>query len=477
MDNKQYLIIGFIGFIIGASLVPIHAAIPPTIAFSNINSQTDNKTTTATSYSDTLFLRGVGLEINQYIPELAGWCDPNYNYRKTITIDSSLVLNANQTNFPFMYNVTDTDIESRALASGNDIIFCDEDHNQIPHDLDEWQDGGGYLLAWVNVPNVYENIDTDLYVYYDYAGAAVTEDEDATWPSEYWGVWHYNNDLLDASGYDNHGLYNYGGHDPSNYIDINPNYYGTGGIGTGFCGDNICGANGDSRVYTTNSMGVLNYTDGLVHVSLQGRVVNSGAGYAIFDGGAGSGNWASATASNNQFHMNEDANGNQIRRGHNDNMHTSNPSMMISTYSGATGAETDIETWYNAEIESGSWNVEIVGQLNSTYTKVENHYLDGLDYRTDRGQWGVVSEEHVIFDTWSIDKTETVFENYYNPDGFYSTGAEENNIAPIPDRAVEFSLSVPTSTVLGGVLQSECAGGDFVTGINSTDGGLLCDTP
>ena len=70
-------------------------------------------------------------------------------------------------------------------------------------------------------------------------------------------------------------------------------------------------------------------------------------------------------------------------------------------------------------------------------------------------------------------------DNYYTPNTFYSVGIEVENPALgfVPPRAIEFSLIPPTSTVLGGILASNCGAGEYVNGINTTDGGLLCDTP
>ena len=80
MKIKYCLLVGVIGFIIGGSLIPIDAAIPPTPAYPSINSETDNKTTTSRAWDDTVYFVGNGTVITQYIEQAVGWCDSNYTY-------------------------------------------------------------------------------------------------------------------------------------------------------------------------------------------------------------------------------------------------------------------------------------------------------------------------------------------------------------------------------------------------------------
>ena len=117
----------------------------------------------------------------------------------------------------------------------------------------------------------------------------------------------------------------------------------------------------------------------------------------------------------------------------------------------------------------------MAGNTNEGQTTWVNTYFADSTHQ----MLGTVGEIHYIIGTWTEDKSATVAVNYHTPDTFYSTGSETVNPSQgfIPNEGICISLAVPTSTILGGVLAEECTGGQYMTGINSTTGGINCDTP
>lgn len=470
MDNSNFIwiavacIAGVFALLMftGGDIQVSEGGIPPTNAYDQVRTQTDNKTTSAISSGDTLFVRGVGIDVNQFIPAQIGWCDANYDYRKTITIASSQVSNTNQTDFPFMFNGTFTDIESVARSDGNDIIFCDENDNQLNHDLDEWE--SGHLLAWVNVPNVYENIDTDLFVYYGNANeASATENEDATWGDNYQFVHHYNNELLDSSGNNNHALQDWGVACYKEDSEWGTGYYGY-----------LSGCAGVSRLALTNNLyDEMPFTQSYTVVANLGQRVSSGSWGLLLEVDIGTPETKFAGDQGGNSAMSRQDNSTNIIARYDGSL-TDSPHNLIYTYNGG-GDETDLIIYRDA---ISSMTTSVAGTLIGDITTDTTWYI-GDSSRVDRLYWGTMGELQYYNGHWDADKSMTVSENYFDPSSFYSVGAELQNpsISFVPNRAIEFSLNVPTSTILGGVLAGDCASGDFVTGINTTDGGLLCDTP
>ena len=466
MNNYGIFLIGFLGAIVVTATFPlVESAIPPTPAFKIVNSDDDNGNATATSFDSTLYVIGNGTKITNYLETPVGWCDQDYSYRKTITIDNTYVPNTDQTNFPFMYNVTDTDIETRAESDGDDIIFCDENHNQIPHDLDEWSDG--QLLAWVNVPDVYEATDTDLYVYYDYDDVSgAQENEDDTWGAEYYLVYHFNNELADSSGNGNDATVDLG---VECYLDND------GAFGTGYM-SYTTGCPGYSRLKTTFGE-LIEYTDPIIVIMGIGQETSTGTWKHVFNVNRLSVPYFAIEVPNNDLRFILNTASDLIIVTEDTDLHNDPNHTFIYQYNATFYNSTDISIYRNGEQKA--LTVDIEGTISSDISDTTDDIFHGNPGQADRTFWSPVGEHQLILAEWTDDKLEAVVDNYYTPNTFYSTGIETINpsLGFVPEQGITISLSIPTSTVRGGVLATVCDGGDFVTGINTTDGGLLCDTP
>jgi hypothetical protein len=126
----------------------------------------------------------------------AAW---TFNYRKTITIDSSKVT-GDLTNFPVLVSLTN-DMELRTTvdggnvqnANGYDIIFRANDGTDLDFEIEEYTSAGGgaTLVAWVRIPNLSSTVDTDIYIYYGNPDVTCSQGNPAgVWDSNYTGVWH-----------------------------------------------------------------------------------------------------------------------------------------------------------------------------------------------------------------------------------------------------------------------------------------------
>ena len=120
----------------------------------------------------------------------AAWYDPNWQYRKAITIDHTKV-GAALSNFPVLISRTDTDLITKAQSTGNDILFTSSDGStKLNHQIESFTSGTGALVAWVSVPSLSTTVDTVIYQYYGYATATNQQNATAVWDANFTGVWH-----------------------------------------------------------------------------------------------------------------------------------------------------------------------------------------------------------------------------------------------------------------------------------------------
>jgi hypothetical protein len=94
------------------------------------------------------------------------WYSSQWQYRKEISIYPSQV-SAALTSFPVLVNVTDSNLQSNAQASGNDIIFtaCDG-KTPLNYEIEKYTSATGSLVAWVKVPALYDTPNDIIYMYY-----------------------------------------------------------------------------------------------------------------------------------------------------------------------------------------------------------------------------------------------------------------------------------------------------------------------
>ncbi len=130
----------------------------------------------------------------------AAWFDTNFNYKRRIVIQSSQV-DADVSDFPVLLTEANLDANffshvQKSTVADMDIIFTNAaEDTELDREVVVFSTGPNQLEVWVKVPNVSSTVNTDIYVYYGYAGAN-KPNSTATWSNGFAGVWHMN----EASG-------------------------------------------------------------------------------------------------------------------------------------------------------------------------------------------------------------------------------------------------------------------------------------
>src|SRR5579872_7048872 len=124
-----------------------------------------------------------------------------WTYRKPIVIDHTKVSTNDQTDFPVLISVTDSDLDAHALSSGNDILFTSSDGTtKLDYEREKYDSTTGTLVAWVRIPTLSHTVDTTIYIYYGNASASDQQNASGVWNTNYKGVWHFaNGSILSAS--------------------------------------------------------------------------------------------------------------------------------------------------------------------------------------------------------------------------------------------------------------------------------------
>jgi hypothetical protein len=184
-------------------------------------SQTTNKTYVATFSA--AFNRGTAI-----VAAFEDAC--NFEYRKSITVQSGQVSGGPHTNFPMLVKVTDADL--RTVADGGkvasydagtsdprDIIFRALDDTTcggtgtspctLDHEIEMYTSNSttAELVAWVRVPSI--NNGTVIYMYYgNICITSSTQKVNGVWESNFKGVWHLHDDFEDSTSNNHDGTNN-----------------------------------------------------------------------------------------------------------------------------------------------------------------------------------------------------------------------------------------------------------------------------
>src|SRR5437867_505116 len=152
---------------------------------------------------------GIVLALKPQPPPTAGALP--FSYRKKITIDHGKVgtSGATLTDYPFLFNVTDTNLKTVANGGhvtdpqGDDIIFraldpttCNDGQLvcTLDHEIENYNPATGTLVAWVRIPSVNAfsaSSDTAIYIYSGTTDiTASTQYPAGVWNANYNAVWH-----------------------------------------------------------------------------------------------------------------------------------------------------------------------------------------------------------------------------------------------------------------------------------------------
>ncbi len=119
------------------------------------------------------------------------WWNTNWKYRKEITVNHSKV-DADLSNFPVLFSITDVDLRDDAQSSGNDIVFTDKSGTKLAHEIEFFNSTNGELICWTNVTSLSSTENTSLYLYYGNPSCSSQQDPDGVWDSAFLIVQHLN---------------------------------------------------------------------------------------------------------------------------------------------------------------------------------------------------------------------------------------------------------------------------------------------
>lgn len=143
---------------------------------------------------------GYHLFVHTYGGVGKGWYN-GFKYRKEATIPKAQILES-QTDFRTLIAIIDTDLQTKCLASGNDIIFTDSDQvTALKYNIESFDQATGTLIAWVKIPSLPVGEDYKIYMYYDNPSAGNTQDIENTMQSECKALYPFKegSELLDAT--------------------------------------------------------------------------------------------------------------------------------------------------------------------------------------------------------------------------------------------------------------------------------------
>lgn len=147
--------------------------------------------------------------INPYVFAGGGGTGPdgNYQFHRSITIDSTKVPNTNQSDFPMLFSGTFAYLKTVAnggnveSASGFDIIFSSDEAGEtvLDHEIETYNASTGVVNFWVKIPTLTTATDTVIYIHYGNASISSSQEDVAgVWSSNFALVMH----LADGSSLD-----------------------------------------------------------------------------------------------------------------------------------------------------------------------------------------------------------------------------------------------------------------------------------
>ena len=149
------------------------------------------------------------VQISGIVDTANPWWNITFNYRKPLTVNSSMVAD-NLINFPVLVDIVDENLKDNVLQSnGNDIAFMDSTNTvQLNHQIELFDENTGHLVAWVNVSSISSSTNTLFYMYYGNATCPNQQNVLETWDSDFVMVNHMNETsgpLLDSTVNNNDG--------------------------------------------------------------------------------------------------------------------------------------------------------------------------------------------------------------------------------------------------------------------------------
>ncbi len=148
----------------------------------------------------------------------AAWWNDNWAYRKTITINNSVV-DSDLTDFPVLVKFTSSELTfSKAKSNGEDIRFTDQNGNLLSYEIERWDSQNSLAEVWVKLPIIYSETDTNFYIYYGNPQAQDTQKTKDVWSNGYSHVYHTNTSTKNSVNNDTSAVFGANGVDGAGKI-------------------------------------------------------------------------------------------------------------------------------------------------------------------------------------------------------------------------------------------------------------------
>ncbi|MFW9895676.1 MAG: DUF2341 domain-containing protein, partial [Candidatus Thorarchaeota archaeon] len=127
----------------------------------------------------------------------------HFAYFKTITIDHTQVSGTSGlANFPFLISILDEDLRGDVQSDGDDIAFS-LNNVWLDHEIELFNQAysptHAKLVVWVRIPALSVNVDTVIRMYYGNSTMSSRENPEGVWDSNYYAVYHMNQDPSGSS--------------------------------------------------------------------------------------------------------------------------------------------------------------------------------------------------------------------------------------------------------------------------------------
>lgn len=130
---------------------------------------------------------------------VGAWFSDDWQYRMPITLDSTQVQGVHQ-GFPVLIDTSNEEPSVRsnlaagvAQAQGEDVVFTAADGTTtLNHEIEFFDRSAGRLIAWVRVPEIQDDQDTQIFIYYGNANAPDQQRVADVWDTDYRMVQHLN---------------------------------------------------------------------------------------------------------------------------------------------------------------------------------------------------------------------------------------------------------------------------------------------
>ncbi len=405
-------------------------------------------------------LRGIPLILlllllasNEAVSQIAG-----YSFRKKITIDNSLVSGTSSlTDFPVLFSVTDTDLRTTGNGGnvtdtdGFDIVFAGADGiSKLDHQLEKYTATSGEFVAWVRIPTLDFDDDTEIYIYYGNSSVTTDQSANTTWSGDYEGVWHLSesstggtDDFKDASANGRH-LTGWAG-----AAAQTPTQTTSGKIG------NAQSFDGGDGIIATSYQGISGTASRTLSGWFQWTSISAAVGVLATYGDTGVGQkFGMYTRSTLTYRITAEMGGGSLQNGNTTGLNDGNWHYVVLTLTD-DGSPTTDEVNIFIDGEDDGYSTTDTDAIN---TASSNNFRIGINTNTG-GRWeGLIDEVRLSSAAKSADWIKTEFNNQSDPSSFYTVGPEEDPPAPAglsDDLVLWLTADAGTnSTVNGGSITS-----------------------